>query len=154
FVRRLCLVSSCFALSGSANFLVAGPPVATTEPLSPVEQKTRFKLPPGFEIQLVVAEPDIQKPMNLAFDSAGRLWVSHSIEYPFAGGDGEKAGEGLTILEGIGSDGRAQKATKFAEGLNIPIGLLPMPNGREVIVWSIPNIWKLTDTDGDGKADK
>ena len=132
----------------------AGPPVAETPALSPEQERARFKLPPGFEIQLVAAEPDIQKPMNLAFDSHGRLWVTHSLEYPFAAADAEQSRDGLTILDGIGPDGRATKVTKFADKLNIPIGVLPMPNGREVIVWSIPNIWKLTDTDDDGKADK
>ena len=134
--------------------LFAGPPVATTEPLTPAEQLKKFKLPPGFEIQLVAAEPDIQKPMNLAFDARGRLWVTHSIEYPFAATDPDSTRDGLTILDGIGPDGKATKVSKFAEKLNIPIGILPMPNGREAIVWSIPNIWKLTDTDGDGTADK
>ena len=134
--------------------LFAGPPVAPTEPLTPQQEKTKFKLRPGFEIQLVAAEPDIQKPMNLNFDARGRLWVTHSIEYPFAAADSELARDGLTVLDGIGSDGRATKITKFADKLNIPIGVLPLPNGKEAIVWSIPNIWKLTDTDDDGKADK
>lgn len=137
-----------------SGIVQAGPPVVETPALSPEEERARFKLPPGFEIQLVAAEPDIQKPMNLAFDSRGRLWVTHSIEYPFAATDAEQSRDGLTVLDGIGPDGRATKVTKFADKLNIPIGVLPMPNGREVIVWSIPNIWKLTDTDGDGKADK
>ena len=92
--------------------------------------------------------------MNLAFDARGRLWVTHSIEYPFAAADADQSRDGVTILDGIGADGRATKVTKFADKLNIPIGVLPMPNGREAIVWSIPNIWKLTDTDGDGVADK
>ena len=133
---------------------LAGPPVAPTDPLTPAEEQKQFKLPQGFEIQLVAAEPDIQKPMNLAFDARGRLWVTHSIEYPFAATDPEMTRDGLTILDGIGTDGKATKVTKFADKLNIPIGVLPMPNGREAIVWSIPNIWKLTDTDGDGTADQ
>ena len=83
-------------------------------------------LPPGFEIQLVASEPDIQKPMNLAFDARGRLWVTHSVEYPFAAADSEKSRDGLTILDGIGADGLATKITKFADRLNIPIGVLPM----------------------------
>ncbi|HUQ72877.1 MAG TPA: HEAT repeat domain-containing protein, partial [Planctomycetaceae bacterium] len=89
-----------------------------------------------------------------AFDAMGRLWVTHSIEYPFAAEEGAVPRDGVTVLDGIGLDGRATKVTKFAEQLNIPIGVLPLPGGREAIVWSIPNIWKLTDTDGDGKADK
>lgn len=142
-----------FLLSVSSG-LFAGPPVATTDPLSPSEQRAKFKLPQGFEIQLVASEPDIQKPMNLAFDAKGRLWVTHSIEYPFAAENADQSRDGITVLDGIGADGKATKVTKFADRVNIPIGILPMPNGREVIVWSIPNIWKLTDTDGDGKADK
>jgi len=138
---------------------LASPPVAPTEALSPAEEQARFKLPAGFAIQLVASEPAIQKPMNMAFDDRGRLWVTHSVEYPFAPADPATARDGLTVLESFGPDGLATKSTLFADGLNIPIGILPLPSGEskgvtEVIVWSIPNIWKLTDTDGDGKADR
>ena len=150
----VCRAAVLLFFVGWASLSLAGPPVSPTEPLTPAEQQAKFKLPAGFEIQLVASEPDIQKPMNLAFDAKGRLWVSHSIEYPFAAADPEKARDGLTVLEGIGPDGKAAKATRFADGLNIPIGVLPLPSGNEVIVWSIPHIWKLTDTDGDMKADK
>ena len=151
---RFLLISLTLLQFVPSRMVQAGPPVATTDPLTPAEQLKKFKLPEGFEIQLVASEPDIQKPMNLAFDARGRLWVTHSIEYPFAATDPEATRDGLTILDGIGPDGKATKVSKFAEKLNIPIGILPMPNGREAIVWSIPNIWKLTDTDGDGTADQ
>ena len=52
--------------------------VAPTEPLSPQEQQRRFHLPPGFEIQLVAAEPEVRKPINLSFDAQGRLLVTPS----------------------------------------------------------------------------
>ena len=132
----------------------AGPPVAPTEALTPAEQRAQFKSPPGFEIQLVAAEPDIQKPMNLAFDARGRLWVTHSIEYPFAATDPAKSRDGLTVLSDFAPDGKARGVARFADGLNIPIGVAPLGAGREALVWSIPNIWKLTDDDGDGKADR
>ena len=99
--------------------------VAETDPLSPAEQQQKFHLPPGFEIQLVVSEPAIGQPMNLNFDAAGRLWVTHSIEYPFpARGDieprdGKFQGVGnheprdrLTVLEGIADDGVAHPCPK------------------------------------------
>jgi len=92
--------------------------------------RAKFKLPPGFEIQFVASEPEIQKPMNLAFDTRGRLWVTHSVEYPFAAAPGTTPRDGLTVLEGFGPDGRATKATLFADGLNIPIGVLPLPVGN------------------------
>ena len=143
-----------------ATIAAAAPTVVETEPLSPWEQQTKFRLPSEFEIQLVAAEPTIQKPMNMAFDPRGRLWVTHSVEYPFAAeGDGTPR-DGLTVLEDFGPDGLARKATRFADGLNIPIGVLPLActdpagRGQEVIVWSIPHIWKLTDDDGDDRADR
>lgn len=157
-VASLLVVFAVDCLTGgdwmTPRIAFAGPPVVLTDPLTPEEQQKQFILPPGFEIQLVAAEPEIQKPMNLQFDSRGRLWVTHSIEYPFAAADGEQARDGLTVLDGIGPDGRATKITRFADKLNIPIGVLPLPNGRDAIAWSIPNLWKLTDTDGDGRADK
>ncbi|MGB7344507.1 MAG: PVC-type heme-binding CxxCH protein, partial [Pirellulaceae bacterium] len=126
--------------------------VRETPPLSPAEELATFVLPDGFEAQLVAAEPDIAKPMNMAFDSRGRLWVSSSEEYPYAAQDDEQPKDTIKILEDTTGDGYADQVTTFADGLNIPIGLYPYRNG--VICFSIPNIWFLQDTDGDGRADK
>lgn len=126
--------------------------VAPTPHLSPEKEKAKIQLPPGFELQLVAAEPDIRKPMNIAFDDKGRLWITESEEYPYPAPADRKGKDAVKILEDFGPDGKARKITTFADGLNIPIGILPVKDGA--IVYSIPNIWKLTDTDGDGKCDK
>lgn len=126
-------------------------PVRSTEPLTAEQQRETLRVPPGFEVQLFASEPEIQKPMNLAFDGAGRLWVSGSVEYPFAAAEGQGR-DAIKVLEDTDGDGRADKFTTFVDGLNIPIGLYPYRNG--VICYSIPNIWFFQDTDGDGKADK
>jgi putative heme-binding domain-containing protein len=156
-IARLARAGAACAALVAAAMATAAPPVVNTEPLAPEQQREKFKLPAGFAIELVAAEPQIQKPMNMAFDARGRLWVTHSVEYPFAAAAGTKPRDGLTILEDFGPDGRARKATLFADELNIPIGVLPLPvppGGKTAaIVWSIPNIWKVTDTDGDGQAD-
>ena len=99
--------------------------VRPTEALTPEQEQKSFHLPPGFAIQLVAAEPAINKPMNLAFDATGRLWVSTSREYPFPAPLDKPARDRIMIFEDFGPDGRARKVTAFAEGLNIPIGLYP-----------------------------
>src|SRR6187431_3362921 len=58
--------------------------VRTTEPLTAEQELAQLKVPDGFKIELVAAEPLINKPINLAFDKRGRLWVSSTVEYPFA----------------------------------------------------------------------
>ena len=148
--------------------------VRSTDPLTPEEERLKFHLPDGFKIQLVAAEPDLRKPMNMAFDSAGRLWVTESREYPFAATNAALARDTIRIFSDFDDNGRARKVTTFATNLNIPIGLYPFrspasnapkpnpqtPDARphpltwKCIVWSIPNIWLLEDTDGDGIADK
>src|SRR3546814_3063786 len=45
--------------------------VRSTDPRTPEEERLGFKLPPGFEISLFASEPDIGKPMNIAFDARG-----------------------------------------------------------------------------------
>ncbi len=126
--------------------------VRPTEPLSPEEERKAFLLPPGFEIQLVAAEPDILKPLNLAFDGRGRLWVTDTTEYPYPAKDGAPGRDTIKVLEDADGDGRAEKITTFADGLNIPIGLYPYRRG--VVAFSIPNISYFEDTDGDGRADR
>jgi putative heme-binding domain-containing protein len=129
------------------------PHIVEAPPLSPQEQQKKFRLPPGFEIQLVAAEPDVHKPMNLNFDAAGRLWFTGSVEYPYPVAENVKGRDLARIIHGFNADGSATRITTFADGLNIPIGITPI-NTREAIVFSVPNIYKLTDADGDGVAEK
>ena len=140
--------------------------IAESIPLSAEEQQKKFKLPPGFEIQLVVSDPLIGQPMNLNFDARGRLWITHSIEYPFpAKGDLDPRGrfktvsshdprDVITIVGKIGEDGKGSEVSNFTDGLNIPIGHVPLNGGKESLVYSIPNIYHAIDKDGDGKADE
>src|SRR5215216_1947811 len=113
--------------------------VAPTDALSPADERKAFTLPPGFDAQLVASEPDIQKPMQMAFDAKGRLWVTTSYHYPFAAERG-KATDKLFVLSDFGPDGKARKVQVFADNLNIPIGILPLPDCKGCIVSSVGEI--------------
>jgi putative heme-binding domain-containing protein len=126
--------------------------IRPTDPKTPEQEQASFHLPPGFKIELFAAEPQIQKPMNLAFDARGRLWVSGSTEYPYPAPGDRKGRDSIRILEDTDHDGRADKVTVFADGLSIPIGLYPYKNGA--IAFSIPYISFFEDTNGDDRADR
>ncbi len=135
--------------------------VRVSDPLTPQEEQAKLKVPPGFKVQLIASEPVINKPINIAFDAKGRMWVTSSAEYPWAvKKDQWKTPEGLlehskdkiVVFRGRDSEGVPNDPVVFADNLNIATGVLPIENG--CIAWSIPNIWKLEDTDGDGKCDK
>ncbi len=140
-MRTLLVVATLSALLLPASAQKFAPNVVTDKPLAPADQAKAFILPEGFEIQLVASEPDIQKPMNLAFDARGRLWVTGSVEYPWPA-KGEARDE-VRILEDFAPEGKARKITTFAKGLNIPIGLLPVGDD-DALVYSISNIQRIT----------
>jgi len=145
--RTTLVAAAIFA--ASATFISAQQHVAPTGPLTPEEEQKKFHLPPGFEIQLVASEPAIQKPMNLKFDARGRLFVTHSIEYPFAAKENPR--DAMSLLEDKDGDGHFETASRYVDGLNIPIGHHPLRDGA--LVYSIPNLYRTRDTDGDGKID-
>ena len=183
--RRFAVI--CLALATSVLAQRGDAPDAKLLPA--VESQKKFHLPPGFEIQLVASEPEIEKPFNFAFDSFGRVWVTGSKIYPWpakrdalgqpiatfdaqwnetgiahrgvvaAPEPPERGDDTVRILSDFDpATGRARKSTIFADGLNIPVGVLPLPRapgakGDTALVFSIPAIWRLTDTDGDGRAD-
>jgi putative heme-binding domain-containing protein len=126
--------------------------VAASGPRTPEEERKGFHLPPGFEIQLVAAEPYVRKPININFDDRGRLWVSESVEYPFAAARTAPHRDTIRILQDTNGDGLADEVTTFTSGLNIPIGVLPVPRGA--VVYSIPYVQRFYDTKGDDRADK
>ncbi|MCA9082394.1 MAG: hypothetical protein KDA58_17680, partial [Planctomycetaceae bacterium] len=119
---------------------------------TPQEEQAGFHLPPGFEIELFADEQLIDKPLNMAWDSRGRLWISSTLEYPYPAKPDVVPRDSIRILEDTDGDGRADKVTVFADRLNIPMGLIPVADG--VICFSIPNLWYLRDTDGDDQVDQ
>jgi putative membrane-bound dehydrogenase-like protein len=87
--------------------------------LTPAEALKHFKVPPGFAVELVAAEPDIVNPVAMCIDEKGRFWITESIEYPRRSpGPGK---DRVKLLE-IDADGKAKVRTVI-EGLNIPSGI-------------------------------
>jgi putative heme-binding domain-containing protein len=148
-MRRFVIGLACMFLSVGIAFAQPkskDPNIADTPPLTPEEQLKTFRLPAGWKIQLVAAEPKIPKPINIALDPKGRIWVTSSQEYPFPAPDNRPGKDTVRIIEDFDDNGLARKVTTFADGLNIPIGVLPVPGGA--LVYSIPNIWFIEDNGG------
>src|SRR5205809_1768098 len=114
------------------------------KPYAPVEALSRMTVPDGFRVELVASEPDIVNPIAMAFDDRGRIWITESIEYPRkAAGPGR---DRVKILEDTDGDGRAEKVTVFADGLNIPTGVAVGYGG--VWVLNAPDLALLREKDG------
>ncbi|MSR32030.1 MAG: c-type cytochrome [Gemmataceae bacterium] len=119
------------------------------DPLSPADAIKKMQVPEGFSVEVVASEPDLVNPVAFTFDEKGRIWVVESLEYPrFEPGPGR---DRIKILEDTDNDGRIDKVSIFAEGLNIPSGIAVGHGG--VWVANSPDILLLKDTNGDGKAD-
>jgi len=130
-----------------------GEPLRTMpSPLDPAESMRHLVLPKGFEPRLFAAEPEIVKPICMAWDHRGRLWIAESLDYPNRKRDDGEGRDRILIVEDRDGDGRAETFTVFAEGLNIPTSLCFADGG--VIVAQAPDILFLKDTDGDDKADE
>ena len=117
----------------------------------PIKQAAAFNLPEGMEIQLVASDPMIAKPVQMNFDSKGRLWLVSSGMYPHIV-PGAEENDKVLILEDTNGDGVADKRTIFADNLHIPTAVLPADGGAYVA--NSTEIIFLKDTDGDGKADQ
>ncbi len=139
---------------------------AKAEPVSPEEEKARFTVAPGFEIELVVAE-DIAagfgKFVAVDWDQRGNLWTMTALEYPVDANEtpavakelyASKAKDKVLVYDRDPKSptGYATKPRMFAEGLAIPLGILPYKNG--VYVQHGTEIVFLSDNDGDGKSDR
>src|SRR2546423_7376826 len=92
---------------------------APPPPLSPAEAQKKFKLPPGFEMRLFAAEPDVVNPVAMSFDEKGRLWVVELYEYPYEKPKDEKrkGRDRVICLEDPEGTGRATKRTVVVEDL-------------------------------------
>jgi putative heme-binding domain-containing protein len=110
-----------------------------------------FTVGDGLEVTLWAENPLLNKPIQMNFDPQGRLWVASSELYPQIEPGQEKTDK-IIVLEDANHDGKADKATVFADGLLIPTGLAPGDGG--VYVAQSTDLLHFKDTNGDGKADQ
>ncbi len=122
--------------------------------LSPEEALKSFRLPDGFRMELVAAEPLVHSPVQAQFDHRGRLWVVEMNGYmPNTEGTGEQTPNGnIVILEDTDGDGRMDRRTVFLDQLVMPRTVMLVGGGA--LVAEPPRVWFAKDTDGDGKADE
>ncbi len=115
------------------------------------ESIRHMAVPKGLEVRHFASEPEIAKPICIAWDHKGRLWVAETVDYP---NNLQRSGDGhdrIKICEDTDGDGRADKFTVFADRLSIPTSMAFADGG--VVVHQAPDTLFLKDTDGDDKAD-
>jgi putative heme-binding domain-containing protein len=116
-----------------------------------IEKMTVHK---GMKVNLFASEekfPELINPVQMAFDTKGRLWVATWPTYPHWKPKTEEMNDRLLILEDTDGDGKADKCTTFADHLHNPTGFEFWGGG--VFVAMAPDLLFLQDTDGDDKAD-
>ncbi|MCH1506501.1 MAG: plastocyanin/azurin family copper-binding protein [Verrucomicrobiales bacterium] len=119
----------------------------------PEEAIGEMKIHSGMEVNLFASEkefPELANPVQMAWDTKNRLWVAAWPTYP-AATPTDKVLDKLLVFEDTDWDGKADKMTTFADGLNSPTGFQFYKDG--VLVMQSPDLIWLRDTDGDGRAD-
>ena len=123
------LVCACLLALGLTSFvLVQGDepaPVAAAKPIynsepstlpftSPEDAVKGMTLPPGFSVSIFAAEPDVQQPIGISFDTRGRLWVAENYTYAEASINADRSlNDRIVILEDTDHDGKSDKRKVF-----------------------------------------
>jgi uncharacterized protein len=119
-------------------------------PLSPEESMKHIQVPADFTLELFAHEPNVMHPIAMTWDEKGRLFVLITKDYPNERKD-TGGSDYILLCEDTDKDGKADKFTRYAEGLSIPTGLVAYNGG--LIVSQAPDMLYLRDTNGDDKAD-
>ncbi len=131
-----------------------GPNIDGTYPFVDGDEALKLMtLAPSLKANLFASEkqfPELAKPVQMAWDTRGRLWVAVWPSYPELTPTA-RVKDKIIILEDTDRDGRADKLTIFADGLNCPTGFQFFKDG--ILLVQAPDIWWVRDTNGDGKAD-
>lgn len=121
-------------------------------PLAVNDSMAHLVVPGGFKVEHVASDPDIKKPIAMSWDERGRLWIAETVDYPNRLLPNSRGNDRLVICEDKNNDGRMDKFTVFADGLNIPTGFTFARGG--VIVHNAPETLFLRDNNGDDRADE
>ncbi len=96
------------------------PPPAATAVAAPA-----FTTDKGLAVTLWADNPLLSKPVGMAWDAHGRLWVTSTPLYPQIE-PGAVSSDRIFVLEDADHAGHAGKSTLFADDLLIPTGIAPV----------------------------
>ncbi len=116
---------------------------------SPEKTVAGLRVPEGWEVTLYASEPLITNPTAIDIDAQGRVWVCEGQWYRARAKT--PPADCVKVLEDADGDGRADRASVFADGLLVPMSVAVA--GTRVYVGESPNLWVYEDRDGDLKAD-
>lgn len=117
------------------------------------ESISKMTVHKGMKVELFADEsmfPELVNPVQMAFDTKGRLWVAAWRTYPHWKPT-EKMDDKLLILEDTNGDGKADVCKTFAGDIHNPTGFEFWNGG--VLVAQGPDLLFLKDTNGDDKYD-
>ena len=136
--------------------VAAGALSAATSPLGRAadsQSPPRFVVPNGFVVERVAAPPLVRFPLFGSLDDRGRLYVAEGTGTNLPGTELVKKNLGRILrLTDSNGDGVFDASTVFADGLVFPSGVLW--HDGAVYATSHPNLWKFSDDDDDGRAER
>lgn len=132
------------------------PPKPPVHALTAEEELQTFQLPPGYHLELVLAEPDITEPVCIAFDGNGRLYVAEMTSYmrDIDGTDELVSTSRVSVHWSSKDDGKYDQHRVFADKLKLPRLLLPLADGVLIGETDTNDIHLYKDTNGDGTSDE
>jgi putative heme-binding domain-containing protein len=110
-----------------------------------------MQLPEGFEVQLVASEPTVINPIQINFDSRGRLYVLCVPRYPQIL-PGQAPNDYVVMLDDLDKTGKAKRSRVVVDGLMVPTGMIPGDGG--VYVGQAEALMHFREPKGGGKFEK
>lgn len=116
--------------------------------LTPAEALESFSLAPGFQIELLAAEPLVEDPVAITWDELGDLYVVEMRGFmPDAWGQGADEPVGAVVrLKDTDADGRPDHRQVLMDGLVLPRAVAIVNEG--MLVAEPPNLWLCPGTPG------
>ena len=101
------------AISNSEPVVRQAPSIA---PMSATLAAAGFRVPEGFHVSVFAAEPDVQNPIAMAWDTRGRLWVAENYTYAERTQRFDlRLRDRVLIFEDTDGDGRFDRRTVFTD---------------------------------------
>lgn len=125
-------------------------------PLSAQESLSRIRVPEGYRVELVAAEPTIEEPVMCTWDARGRMYVAEMRSFmqdTKGTGTFDRSGR-IKQLEDTDGDGVLDRSTVFADDLIAPRMILPLDDRVVIQETGDSTLFMLRDTDDDGRADE